>query len=152
MIRNVERYCWRLLERVSPKGHVFLFERQRVVRFIIAGGLAVLVDVGTLYVAKGICGLSLIPAVAVAFFFGFWASFFLQKFWVFEDGSVDRVHAQVGFYFMVAATNFFLTILLMYFLVEIIHLWYILAKLLVSAAIAFGSFFVYKLLIFKKLP
>lgn len=150
ILGNPEQKLWRSLNALSPRAHRLLIERRLLIAYLIAGGSAVLVDVGALYFFKGILGFSLIPAVALAFMAGFCASFLLQKFWTFGDLSVARVHAQAAQYFILAAVNFFLNLGLMYVLVELAGLWYILAKILVSGAIACGSFFVYKYFIFKR--
>jgi putative flippase GtrA len=126
--------------------------KRTAIVFLAAGGAAVVADTGTLYLFKGVFGFALIPAVAVAFVVGFCASFVLQKFWTFENFSVDKVHTQASLYFIVAVGNFFLTIALMYFLVEVLHFWYILSKIAVAGGIACVTFFIYKIFIFKNLP
>ena len=152
MLTGLEGKFWRLLNAIWPSAHDVLWKKRLVLAFLVAGGTALVADVGVLYLCKGILGMDIIPAVVIAFLFGFCASFTLQKFWAFEDMSVDRVHAQASLYFLVAALNLFLNIIFMYLLVEVIHLWYILAKALVAGSIACGSFFVYKHLIFFRKP
>ncbi|MDO8482925.1 MAG: GtrA family protein [bacterium] len=149
MLTGFEHKIWQVLKALSPRLHEALFKRRLVIVFLVAGGAALVADVGTLYICKGIFGIALIPAVAIAFLAGFCVSFLLQKFWTFGDMSVDRVHAQAGFYFVVAVANFFLTIFLMYVLVEVLHFWYIISKIFVSGGIASVTFFVYKIFIFK---
>lgn len=149
MLTGLEEKFWRLLDTVLPRMHDVLWKRRLVLAFLVAGGAALVADVGVLYLCKGVFGIALIPSVAIAFLAGFCVSFLLQKFWTFGDLSVDRVHTQAGFYFAVAVANFFLTIFLMYVLVEKLHLWYILSKIFVSGGIAFVTFFIYKMLIFK---
>lgn len=150
MIHAVENSVWQFIERSFPGVYSLIFPRRRALKYVIAGGTAACVDVGMLYVAKEYFRFELIPAVSIAFFFGFCASFLFQKFWAFEDKSVDVVHKQVALYFLVAGTNFFLNIIFMFLLVEVVHIWYILAKIIVSGSIAFISFFIYKIFIFKK--
>lgn len=135
--------------RLSPRAHESLCRRERVVKYIVAGGTAASVDIGSLYVIKGLLDVPLIPAVAISFLIAFCVSFILQKFWTFKDMSVDRVHTQAIQYFIVAAINFFLNIILMYGLVELAQVWYLGAKVIVSGAIAFSSFFVYRIFIFN---
>ena len=149
MFVDLEKKLWRFFNSLSPRLHDVLYGKRTVVVFLISGGSALAADVGVLYVSKGIFGIPLIPAVAVAFLAGFCVSFMLQKFWTFGDLSVDRVHTQASLYFIVATANFFLTLFLMYVLVEILNFWYILAKILVSGGIAFATFFIYKIFIFK---
>ncbi|MCR4311430.1 MAG: GtrA family protein [Candidatus Taylorbacteria bacterium] len=149
MLANLEKKGWEKLYSFSPKVGEALYIRRRVLKYIVAGGSAAVVDISTLYITKGILGIPLIPAVSIAFFFGFCASFIFQKFWAFEDRSTDRVHAQAVLYFVVSGVNFFLNIVFMYVLVEVLLVWYILAKILVSGGIAFSSFFIYRIFIFK---
>src|SRR3989338_242196 len=146
---GLEHKFWRLLHNLWPRMHDVLWKRRLVLAFLVAGGTALVADVGTLYVCKGIFGMALIPAVATAFLVGFCVSFLLQKFWTFGDLSVDRMHTQAGFYFMVAAANFFLSLFLMYVLFAVLHFWYIISKIVVFGGIAFVTFFFYKIFIFK---
>jgi len=150
MIRTLENRLWNLLKVLSPKIHDILIGKRQVIAFLVAGGIAVVVDTSVLYLFKGVLGFKLVPAVAIAFLAGFCTSFILQKFWTFEDSSVDNVHKQAIWYFIVAVANFFLTIALMYLLVEILHLWYIASKLGVAFGIACCTFFIYRLFIFNQ--
>lgn len=149
MVKVIEQRFWQYLEVAFPRLYGTLFTRRRVIKYILAGGTAACVDLSVLYVAHDVAGISLLPSVAIAFFFGFLASFLLQKFWAFEDRSVERVHSQASLYFAVSGVNFFLNLLLMYLLVEVFGLWYLFAKIVVSGGIACSSFFVYKIFIFK---
>ena len=150
MIQKLEQRLWGFLKSFSPRLYELFYTHRQPVKYIIAGGTAVCVDVGVLFIAKSLIGLTLIPAVATGFLAGFCASFVFQKFWAFEDISTDRVHTQASLYFIVAVINFFLNLGFMYVLVEILNVWYILAKILVAGSIACGSFFLYKHFIFSK--
>ncbi|MES2087687.1 MAG: GtrA family protein [Patescibacteria group bacterium] len=150
MLKKLETSVWNFLQTLSPKVHSILFKRRTVIAFIFSGGAAFVTDTSTLYVCKDFLGMSLVPAVSAGFLVGFCVSFTLQKFWAFEDTSVDRVHAQATWYFLVALANYFVTAALMYVLVEVLHLWYIFSKLLVTIGIACVTFFIYRLFIFKR--
>ncbi len=118
----------------------------RIFKYIIAGGTAAAVDIGSLYIFKDKLHFTLIPAVASAFLIGFCVSFLFQKFWTFQDTTTDRLHIQAILYFLVTIISFFLNLLLMYVLVEKVHIWYIFAKIIVAGMIAFMSFFIYRVL------
>lgn len=149
MLKSIEQRFWNLLKSFSPRLHEVLFKKRKGIVYILSGGTAAFVELGSLYVFKGILGMKLIPAVSLAFILAFCVSFMLQKFWTFEDNSTDQVHAQAAKYFAITGFNFFLNLFLMYVLVEIIHVWYMLAKFLISGGIAFFSFFVYRMFVFK---
>jgi putative flippase GtrA len=149
MLKSAEQRFWNFLKSFSPRLHDVLFQNRKLIVYIISGGTAAVVELGSLYFFKGILGLKLIPAVSLAFILAFCVSFLLQKFWTFEDRSVDQIHKQATKYFIITGTNFFLNLFLMYVLVEILHVWYMLAKFLISGGIAFFSFFVYRMFVFK---
>lgn len=149
MLKSAEQRFWNFLKSFSPRLHDALFQNRKLIVYIISGGTAAVVELGSLYFFKGILGLKLIPAVSLAFILAFCVSFLLQKFWTFEDRSVDQIHKQATKYFIITSTNFFLNLFLMYVLVEILHVWYMLAKFLISGGIAFFSFFVYRMFVFK---
>ncbi len=150
MINALEQRIWQFLKTLSPRAHEALFKRRIVLKYLIAGGSAVAVNIGTLYLCKDIWGFALNPAVVTGFLAGFFVSFTLQKFWTFEDSSVEKTPTQAGLYFILALINFFLNLALMNFFVEGLRIWHILAQFLVSGTIAFGSFFVYKHFIFRQ--
>lgn len=149
MLKSVEQRFWNFLKSFSPRLHDILFKKRKLIVYIISGGTAAVVELGSLYIFKGILGMPLLLAVSLAFILAFCVSFTLQKFWTFEDHSVDQVHTQAAKYFAITGFNFFLNLFLMYVLVEILHVWYMLAKFLVSGGIAFFSFFVYRMFVFK---
>lgn len=150
MLNVFEQKFWSFLDIRFPRLHGFLWNKRLVLAFLVAGGVALVADVGTLYISKGILGMALIPAVALAFIAGFCVSFLLQKFWTFGDLSVDRVHTQASLYFAVAVVNFFVTEVLMHLLVVVFLVQYILAKIFVAGSIAFVTFFIYKIFIFRQ--
>lgn len=125
---------------------------ERPIRYVFAGGTAACIDLGILYLLASVLRVWYVLAVAIAFLFGFAASFTFQKFWTFRDSSTEQVHRQAAFYFGVSAVSFFLNLALIYALVEWLHVWYIFAKILVAGSIAFGSFFVYRAFIFVPVP
>lgn len=121
-----------------------------VVRYLIAGGIVVSVNILALYFFIEYTGFHYLISVAMAFVIALVVSFTLQKFWTFQDYSIDVVHQQASLYAVVAIINFFLNLCLMYFLVEKLSIWYILAQAIVSCGIAFFSFLIYRYFIFTK--
>ncbi len=119
-----------------------------VIRFLISGGTATAVNVGTLYVLTEFAGLWYILSSVVAFVLAFCVSFTMQKWWTFAERSTHRVGSQAGLYFAVALGNLGLNTLLLYVLVEWFGLWYVIAQLIASAIIAAESFLLYRFVIF----
>ena len=110
---------------------------------IIKGGNAVPPFIFTEYI-----GLHYLVSAGISFILACGVGFSLQKFWTFQDRSVESIHTQAAGYFVISTINFFLNIALLYFLVEWTHIWYILAQVIVSALIAVSSFILYRHVIF----
>ena len=121
-----------------------------IVRYVVAGGTAAVVDLGMLYVLTHYVGLHYLVSVGLAFCSAFVVSFTLQKFWTFRDHATDNIHKQSVAYLGVALGNFFLNIYLMYVCVEKLQLNYLLAQVFVGGAIACSSFLLYKYFIFAR--
>ena len=121
-----------------------------VFKFIIAGGIAAIIDLGVLYILTAYVGFHYLTSVALAFITAFIASFTLQKFWTFRDHSIQNIHQQSIFYFAVSLGNFFLNTYLVYVSVEKIHIHYLVAQILVGGMIACLSFVLYKYVIFAR--
>ncbi len=121
----------------------------RIVKYLISGGSAAAVDLGLLYVFVSMFHMGHIVASALAFICAFGVSFSLQKFWTFNNRSVENIHGQMGMYFVVAIFNLALNTFLMYLFVDFGHLHYLVAQILAAGLIAIESFFAYKKIIFK---
>ena len=153
MIRHLQEWeerCLLWAERYIPKLAPYLRSHARVLRFIASGGTSAVVDLGLLYFFTEEFGLHYLLSAALAFVAAFFVSFTLQKFWTFQDASTDRVHIQVSLSFTIAVINLGLNTALMYFFVDIVGLGYMLAQIIVGIMLAFESFFILKLFIFKK--
>ncbi|HEY4482775.1 MAG TPA: glycosyltransferase [Candidatus Paceibacterota bacterium] len=120
-----------------------------LVKYVISGGSAAFVDIFSLYVLTEWLGLWYLISAGLAFLVAFWVSFFMQKHWTFQDGSAQS-RKQAVVYFGVALVNLGVNTLLMFFLVDLVHLWYVFAQMITGGLIAFSSFFIYRKFIFKK--
>lgn len=152
MIHHLRDWEERLLcfaDMRMPKRALYFRKYARVCRFIISGGTAAVVDLGFLYLLTDWFGLHYLFSAVLAFIGAFGVSFSLQKFWTFQDDSVERVHVQLSISFAVAVVNLFLNTALMYFFVDTLHLWYMAAQIIVGILLAFESFFVFRYVIFK---
>lgn len=149
-LKGCEEFCHSFVAEHFPVCAPFMRRYERVWRFLVAGSSAAAVDLGLLYVLTEWTGLHYLLSAVLAFIVAFCVSFFLQKFWTFQDHSVERVHSQVVLYFVIAVGNLGLNTLLMYFFVEKLHLWYFSAQIIIGALLACGGFFVARNFVFRK--
>ncbi len=120
-----------------------------LIRFGVTGIVATSVTLFALYVLADVLGLWYVYATTIAFLLGFGVSFILQKFWTFEDSRMHVAGVQAIMYFIIILFNVCLNAMLMYALVEWVHLSHLVAQLISAAIIACESFFAYRLLVFR---
>ncbi len=125
-----------------------VIHHQQVLKFLISGGTATLVNLITLHTLISSFGVFYLTASAVSFVFAFLVSFSLQKFWTFEKKNLNVVHRELVLALTVALTNLGINTFLMYFFVEYVQLHYIPAQLCTSALIACETYVLYQKLIF----
>lgn len=125
-------------------------KRKEFIKFLISGSLATAVDFFFVYLFFDILGMRIFMAAALAFLFAFFASFYLQKFWTFRDGSKSRMRKQMLQFLVLGLAGLLVNAFGMHILVEVLHLWYVLSLVLVIGGLAVVNFFVYKFVIFKK--
>ena len=121
------------------------------VKYIIAGGTAATTDLVLLYIFHDAMKIKVVASATLAFIIAFFVSFYLQKFWTFRDNSRDKMKQQMGVYFIVGAINVGINAAGMNFLVNKLHVWYLLSQIIMGGSIAVYSFLVYKFFIFKKI-
>jgi putative flippase GtrA len=145
-------FLGRRIEMFSPYLGRYYSKWRTAIAYLFSGGTAALVNLVTLYVLTDLIGWWYLISATFSFLVAFWVSYLLQKYWTFRDKTEDTGHRQKSLYFLVALINLAINTVLMYFFVDIVHIWgeHMVAQILTSALIAIESFFVYKIFIFKK--
>lgn len=121
----------------------------KLLRFVISGGSATLIDLILLYILTKYLLVWYVLSAALAFIAAFMVSFVAQKFWTFEDHSTDRLQSQGSIFFVVALISLAVNTYAVYALVDYLHLYFMLAQIIVSAFIAVSNYFVYSKFIFR---
>ena len=119
-------------------------------RFLVSGSVGAGSNIGILYVLTEYVRLYYLLSACISFVLAAGIGFMLQKFWTFRDHSIERMHVQAAGFFAVTTINFFINIALLYALVQWVHVWYVLAQAIASILIAFGSFILYRHVVFAR--
>ena len=98
-LREWEEKCFSCADRYFPSCSAHLRKRARLLRYLVAGTVAAVVDFGLLYLFTEKGGLHYLTSAMLAFIVAFIVSFLLQKFWTFQDDSMEKMHSQVAIYF-----------------------------------------------------
>jgi putative flippase GtrA len=124
--------------------------QQTVIRYIISGGTAAVVDLAVLYFLNSGLKMHYLPAAILAFLVAFGVSFTLQKFWTFRNHSLDDMHQQAFKYLGSALFGLGLNTMLMYVFVDLFHVFVILSQIFAGALVACVTFFISRNLVFKQ--
>jgi len=125
--------------------------QQSIIRFIISGCIATVVNLAILYVLTDIFGIWYLISAVVSFLAAFFVSFSLQKFWTFGDRDTNQLHLQAVKYFIFSSINLVLNTIMIYIFTDFFGIWYILSQIFTAAIIAIESFIIYRFVIFKTL-
>ncbi|MDB5237302.1 MAG: hypothetical protein JWL88_404 [Parcubacteria group bacterium] len=112
----------------------------RILRFIVSGVSALLMNLLVLYALVQFLHVWYLAASVISFCAGFLVSFLMNKLWTFGNRAVERSHIQFMAHLIVAIVNLGLNIALLYFFVEVLGAWYILGQILATAITATGSY------------
>jgi putative flippase GtrA len=122
----------------------------RVVRYLIAGGTAALVNLVCLFVLTSLLHVWYLVSAIIAFIVAFVVSFLLSKFWTFTDNSTAKWKSQALMYLVITGANLGINTLLMYLAVDLLGVHYMVAQFIISGLIACESYFAYQIFVFKK--
>ncbi len=125
-------------------------ENKKLLRFLISGTSATSVDIFLLFYLTEFIGLWYLYSSLFSFTASFFVSFFMQKYWTFEDNRQSLKTKQMLMYFLVAGSNLMINSLGIVFLVEFFAVYYLLAQLIMISVLGIASFLIYNLVIFKK--
>ena len=120
----------------------------RVVRFLFSGGLATAANIIPLFVLVHFFYMWYLLAAVFSFITAVAVSFMMQKFFTFNDYTREKIKQQTTLYFGIQIFNLCINTLLMYVGVNLLHIQYLLAQVLISGVMAVYNFFVYKHLVF----
>ena len=124
------------------------FDRYRVLRYLVSGGIGASVHLSILFALTHAFGVWYVFSTTAGFLAAFGVSFSLQKFWTFRNRTPGKTREQLAVFFSLSVCNLFLNAALMALAVGVFGVWYLAAQILVTGAIALESFFIYRSYIF----
>lgn len=158
--KSVRRKHLRQRIRTAPRKAY----KSKVVRYVISGGSATVVDVGSYFITYNfilhkqpfVIGMAHIgahiAALCLSFSLGLITNFLITKYFVFNESDL-RGREQFVRYVAVAAITFVANYFMMKLLVEVVGLYPTLSRLIAVGTVAFLSYNLHKVFTFRvKLP
>lgn len=128
----------------------FLKQKRELIKYIISGGTAAVVNISTLYILVDYFDLWYLASSTLAYLVAFFVSFTLQKFWTFLDKEKRGTTKQAIWFILYNVISIFINMLFVFVFVEVFGVVYLVAQILSGIIIAGCSFFVYRSIFSKK--
>jgi putative flippase GtrA len=120
---------------------------QLLSKYIFFAGIATIVDMGLLFVLTTIGGVYYLYSAGIAYVCGMMTNFSLNRFFNFRARNRHAAY-QFGLFVCVASVGLALNQLIIWSLVEFLHMWYLHAKILSVIVVMFVSFYGHKKITF----
>jgi putative flippase GtrA len=118
-------------------------------RYLIVGGLAFVVDFGSLYLLTKFVGLHYLLSAAIAFLLGLVINYLLSRVWVFNRRTMDSVTMEFLVFAVIGVLGLGLNEAVIWFVVEKIHFHYLVAKAISAGLVLFWNFGARKMVLFR---
>jgi putative flippase GtrA len=131
-----------------------LIKYKHFVKYSIVGVIGTIIDVGSLYLMVQFSKIDpntnkiFYLFVSIAFLLAVLNNYVLNKIWTFRDKSTN-IKTQFLKFLLVSIIGYLLTYNFMWLFVSVMHIWYILAKLLTSGIVLIWNFLANKYWTFK---
>ena len=131
---------------VAPTNNTLL----QLFRYGFVGGVAFVVDYGSLYVLTEFLSVPYLWSAAIAFILGLVTNYLLSISWVFKKNATLQRWQEFLFFAIIGVIGLGFNELIMYVGTDMLHLHYMLSKLISTVIVFFWNFFARKYLLFNK--
>ncbi|MFH1457273.1 MAG: GtrA family protein [Patescibacteria group bacterium] len=118
-------------------------------KFCVVGTIGAIIDIGGLYILVEFVHIYYLLAAVISFIVAVTNSYFLNKYWTFQNKSNNHAKQFIGF-LLVSIAGLIINLAVMYALVERMAIWYLLSKAIASIVVLFWNFFMNKYVTFKQ--
>lgn len=123
---------------------------RQIIKFGFVGGTAFIIDAGTLFVLTEFCGIHYLISGAISFTLSVIYNYILSIKWVFDAKEGNSKAAELAVFIGLSVIGLGLNQLFMWFFVDVLHIYYMLSKIVATAIVMVYNFITRKLFIEKK--
>lgn len=121
----------------------------QLMKYGVVGGIAFIVDYGSLYLLTEFAGVHYMLSAAIAFILGLICNYILSTSWVFGESKISNKMAEFIGFAVIGVLGLLLNELIIYVSTDLIGLHYMVGKIISTAIVFFWNFFARRYLIFK---
>lgn len=118
-------------------------------RYTFVGGFAFIFDFGSLYILTEYFNIYYLVSAAIAFLFGLTINYFLSVIWIFKKRSIKSKYVEFVVFALIGIVGLALNEFIIWFFTEIVNTHYLYSKLISSALVYLGNFFIRKFTLFR---
>ena len=119
------------------------------VRYIFVGGIAFIVDIGSLYVFTDIFDIYYLFSAAIAFILGLTVNYILSITWVFSKRKIRSKQFEFGIFVIVGVVGLGINEFIIWFFTEYLHFYYLVSKIFSASVVLMWNFSARKFLLFR---
>jgi putative flippase GtrA len=124
----------------------------QLLRYTVVGGVAFVIDIGSLYALTEYAGVYYLQSAALAFLLGLTTNYLLSIRWVFSNRTLQNKSIEYGIFALLGVAGLGLNHGLIYFLTERAGFHYLFSKVVATGAVFLWNFGSRKLTLFNSRP
>jgi len=118
-------------------------------RYTFVGGIAFLVDFGSLFALTEFCGVHYLISAAIAFILGLVTNYLLSIIWVFSRRTLKSRWLELYIFALIGVVGLGFNELFIWFFTERVNLHYLLSKIVSTVFVYLWNFFARKYILFR---
>jgi putative flippase GtrA len=126
--------------------HLFV----QFIRYFISGGIAAIVDFGLLYLLTDIFHLYYLWSAIISFSVGLVITYLFSISWIFNQRRISNRWIELFIFGIIGAVGLLLTYYFMQLFTDVLHLHYMLSKVLTTVIVFFWNFSAKRFILFTK--
>ena len=125
------------------------FINSELIRYFVASGIALLVDVGTLYLLTSFFGVHYLVSAAIGFTLGLVTIYMLSIRWVFSKRRLKKTHHELFIFTLIGIGGLGIYELGLFLLTDLLQFHFMISKLFVTGLVFSWNFGIRKLVLFR---